>query len=509
MTDTTRPDLPASLGPVSLTTSASATLWAVCISGFLFQIDLTALAATLSDIGADLRVTEASSAWVIDIYSLALVFSLPASGALADRFGRRLMFMLGTALFCVASVLCAVAPSFALLLVFRAAQGISGACLTSASLALLAGAYPGPGRARAFGIAGTVIGASMVAGPPLGALIASTIGWRWIFWLNVPLCAAIVGLTFVRVAETAIASAAQRPIDWLGCALLAISAGSLALLLLDGRSLGWQSPAVAALLVLSMACAGAFVRVERRHRSPAIDLMLFRSPQFLAMCVTPAATSVGYWSLLIYVPQLARGPMQMGPVEAGWLLTALTLPMLVLPRFGAALASRMPPRLFFPMGLFIIGVSDIVLAAAVGGGLARFGNWPVILALLSSGTGTALINSQTSAAAVSAVPAERAAMASAMCVTMRQLGFSLGIALLGCLLQIDRKNGFALAFFGAGALTILAAMICRALLNTAPTLRIHRSSRLSLERQAGIIDQPLDQVMSHRGARRPDSAGDV
>lgn len=298
---------PATTKPTSRFSDATVTLWAVCISGALFQFDLTALVATLADVGADLGMAAASSAWVIDIYSLALVFSLPACGTLADRFGRRRLFALGAALFAVASILCAVAPSFAILLLCRALQGISGACFTTASLALLAAAYQGPGRARAFGFVGTVIGAAMVAGPPLGALIASTIGWRWIFWLNLPLCAVVLALTFARVAESFDPDAVGRTIDGLGCALLAIAIGCLAFVLLDGRSLGWLSPAVAVLLAISLVCVLAFVRVERRHAYPAIDLSLMGAPKFLSMCITAVASSVGYWSLLMCRSSPGRG----------------------------------------------------------------------------------------------------------------------------------------------------------------------------------------------------------
>lgn len=155
--------------------------------------------------------------------------------------------------------------------------------------------------------------------------------------------------------------------------------------------------------------------------------------------------------------------MGLRPVEAGWLLTVLTVPMLLLPRLGAMLASRLAAAVFFPMGLAIIAVADMGLAAIVWSGSVQSVFWPVILGLLGSGTGAALIQSQTSAAAIGAVPGGRAAMASAISVTMRQLGFSLGIALLGCLLQAGGEHGFALAFFGAGVFTLMAALICRGL----------------------------------------------
>ena len=143
---------------------ALSTLIVACVSGFLFQFDLTALSAALPDIASSLSADVADQAWVIDVYSLALIFALPLAGPVADRYGRRRGFMTGTVLFALASVLCATATSLFSLLAWRVLQGISGAALTASASALLAAAYPGPRRAWAFGIWGTVIGASMVAG---------------------------------------------------------------------------------------------------------------------------------------------------------------------------------------------------------------------------------------------------------------------------------------------------------------------------------------------------------
>ncbi len=240
---------------------------------------------------------------------------------------------------------------------------------------------------------------------------------------------------------------------------------ALALVLLGGHSLRWRSPAGGA-AATSFVCIVAFVRVERRCDYPAIDLTLLRSSEFLAMCIAPVATSVGYWSLLIYVPQFARDVMGLRPVEAGWLLTVLaTVPMLLLPRLGAVLALRMVAGVFFS-----IGADDHRRGRRRAGG-HRMGRGPhgsdigrSSRRCWAAASGAALIQSQTSAAAVGAVPGGRAAMASAICVTMRQLGFSLGIALLGFLLQAGGGGtGFALAFAGAAVVTLAAAGTCYAL----------------------------------------------
>jgi EmrB/QacA subfamily drug resistance transporter len=441
------------------------TLLAACLSGFLFQVDLTALAAALPDIGREFGAASARAAWVIDVYSLALIFWLPIAGSLADRYGRVQMFTWGAGLFGLASLLCACAKTLDVLLTFRTLQGIAGACITSSASALLAGAYQGPRRARAFGLWGTIIGVSMVAGPPLGSFLADTIGWRWIFWINLPLCAVLVFLAPCRIGDGFDQQRSSAEVDLLGAGLLAIASATLAFILLEAPVLGGIASA-AFLTGLAASCIALllFVALEHRHPNPAFDLELFGSRQFLAMCLVPIAGSIGFWSLLVYVPQLARGPLGLNPLEAGSLLVALTLPMMLLPRYGAFLTTRISSQQFFCGGLALIGIADLALGAISGanGGPDRLAM--TVIALLVSGSGCAVINAQITAAAVSAVPSDRAATASAICVTMRQIGFSFGIALLGAALQLRSSGDYLAAFIAAGASTLaLTAIVYRLL----------------------------------------------
>jgi MFS family permease len=216
---------------------ARSTLVAACVSGFLFQFDLTALSAALPDIASSLSARVADQAWIIHVYSLALIFALPLAGPLADRFGRRRLFMSGTVVFALASVMCAIATTLVSLLAWRVLQGVAGAALTAASAALLAAAYPGSRRAWAFGLYGTVVGASMVAGPPLGALIATAFGWPWVFWINLPICLGLLLLTR-RTASDQAPSKSYASLDWAGPAALAVGVGSLAFLMLAGHAIG-------------------------------------------------------------------------------------------------------------------------------------------------------------------------------------------------------------------------------------------------------------------------------
>jgi MFS family permease len=446
---------------------AFATLVAAGASGFLFQFDLTALSAALPDIAESLAAPAADQAWVVHVYSLALIFALPLAGPFADRYGRRRVFMGGALLFALASALCALATTLPGLLAWRVLQGIAGAALTAAAAALLAAAYPGPHRAWAFGVLGTVVGASMVAGPPLGALVAAAFGWKWIFWLNLPICFALT-LLAGRTATDRASPTKRVPLDWAGPATLALFVGSLAYLMLDAR--GTAEPgAIAAPIVLG-ACvitAALFVLIERLHAAPAFDFALFGSKPFVAICLVAIASSIGFWALLVHLPQMARGPMGLGPEAAGFLLTALTIPMLALPSAGARLAAKLPARAFFAGGLAIIGAADLLLALGAIDLGATWTIWAVPAALLVGGSGCALINSQISAASVSAVPPDRAATAAAICVTMRQIGFSFGIALIGASLRDGDPQAYPAAFAVTGACTLGLAAIVFALLRGA------------------------------------------
>lgn len=444
--------------------SALPVLIAACVSGFLFQFDLTALSAALPDIASSLSAPVSDQAWVISIYSLALICALPLAGPMADRYGKRRLFFIGTVLFAISSAMCALATSLIGLLAWRGLQGIAGALFTTSGAALVAAAYQGERRIWAFGILGTVVGASMVAGPPLGALIASSLGWPWVFWINLPICLALM-LLVMRMAGDSAVPTKRPPLDWAGPATLAICVGSLALLMLEGHEPGASTALPTWMIVcVCLAALALFIVIERRHIAPAFDFSLFGSPRFVAMCLVPIAGSIGYWALLVHLPQMARGPMALSPAATGLLLTALTLPMFLLPTVGAKLAAKLPSCWFFAGGLGIIGVADLLLALSAIDLSSPWARWFVIGSLLIGGAGCAMINAQITAAAVSAVPADRAATASAICVTMRQIGFAFGIALLGALIQRNDQLAYATAFTVAAFCTLGLAAIAFVLL---------------------------------------------
>jgi MFS family permease len=450
-----------------------AVLIAVCCGGFVFQADLTAVSAILSEIVADVPSHGVAATWLMDAYSLAMISMLPAAGSIADRFGRRRLFSLGAMFFGVASVACALSPNFAILIACRIGQGVSGALLTTAGTGLLSRLFQGRERRSAFAAVGTSIGAAVLVGPPVALFLAQTVGWRWLLWINAPICLAIVVLAR-RAVESRDPGAAGERIDWRGCATLASSAALLCFVLLEGRSSGLDLFWIVTLCVCAATLFGLFIFIEGRSPYPAIALGLFRSRAFLGASLAPVALSVGYWSLLVYVPLIARGRMHLDPIGVGWLLTCLTVPMLVMPRIGARLAARLSSRHFFAGGLIVIGLADILLSVSVATDVNLVF---IVLALLLAGIGAALINPQISAVAIAVVPGDRAAMAVAISVTMRQFGFAVGIAILGCLAN---SGSFALAFAGAATIAIIAGATCFWLLSIKSLEPACRSSTVDL-----------------------------
>ncbi len=216
----------------------------------------------------------------------------------------------------------------------------------------------------------------MVAGPPLGALIMAFLGWPWIFRINIPICAALVRL-IARTPSGQVIAKERSPPDWAGLATLALSIGSLAFLTMGDHGVaGSRAPTFIALGVFAMALI-TLIGVERRHPAPAFDFALFGSPGFVAMCLVPIAGSIGFWALLVHLPQMARGPMGLSAGATSRLLTALTVPMFLLPSLGAKLAAKLPARRYFAGGLAIVGGADLLLALAARDFSAPTAIWEV------------------------------------------------------------------------------------------------------------------------------------
>jgi MFS family permease len=434
--------------------------FALGLGTFLILFDVTAVVVAMPGIAGDLGFAVAGSAWVIDAYSLAFTGALLASGALADRFGRRRSMLTGNAVFLVASIACGMSSDGAMLLASRVLQGFGAAFMVTGAIALVAGAFPGlDQRARAFGTIGVISGVAMALGPTLGGLLASWLGWRWIFYANIPFCLLLAVLVPRLVTETR--DPDGSPLDLAGIALFTISLGLAidALLRRDGalavRAAGLAGSATAALL---------FVWQQWRRARPVLDPRVFATPAMAGLGALLTAIQFGYWAAIVYLPLFLSAGLTISMDVAGLSLLAATLPMLLIPMFGGRFVTQWGWRRFFVVAFGIIAAGDalLVLAAVSANPAMRFG--ATLAGMLAIGIGAALANPQMSGVVLALAPPAQAGRASAVILIVRQAGFAFSIAALGATLaSTDMASAFALPF-ALAALAALAAILAARIL---------------------------------------------
>ncbi len=392
-------------------------------------LDTNVVGIVLPTIARDLNASFADIEWVISAYVLCFAALLLPAGSLADRYGRKRVFLTGIALFAVASLACGVAPSARLLYVARAAQGVGAAFLLAPALAIIGHAFHDEHeRARAWAVWGGIMGLTMVLSPLIGGVISAWLGWRWAFAINVPICA-LLALGVVRIVEES-RDPTPRALDLPGIALFASAMFSLTWALILGPDHGWLSEAVALRAGAGVALFALFAWVESRRAHPMLDLALFRSLPFVGAIVAMfayASSAQVMASLLPLFLQNARGESALG---AGVGMLPFALAMLILPQLGRKLAAYMDSRQILTLGLAAVACGNLAMMLA-----ARSTDhvWLIVaMALLGSGGG--LLNGETQKAIMGTVPRERAGMASGISTTSRFTGILLGFSGLGAVL---------------------------------------------------------------------------
>ncbi len=271
------------------------------------------------------------------------------AGALADRFGRRRVFVIGLVVFTASSAACGLAGSPLALNLARAVQGTGGAMMFATSLALIAGAFHGKERGVAFGVYGGVIGGAVAVGPIVGGLITSGIGWEWIFFVNVPIGIAAVFLTLSQVSESRDPNA--RGVDWQGLVTFSGSLFLLVFALIQGNEKGWGSTRIVGFLIGSLVLIVLFVIVERRQQRPMLDLTLFQKPAFAGASIVAFAVSSSMFSMFLYLTLYIQDVLGYGPLQAGLRFLPITLLSFFVAPIAGRLSVRVPVRLLLGSGL--------------------------------------------------------------------------------------------------------------------------------------------------------------
>src|SRR4051794_3116560 len=399
-----------------------------CLSLFIVGLDITVVNVALPSIGQELDASISGLQWTVGAYTVVMASLLMFSGSMADRLGRKRTFTMGLTVFTVASLLCSLAPSVGLLVAFRVLQAIGGSMMNPVAMSIIANTFTNPReRAQAVGIWGAVFGVSMALGPVIGGTLVSSVGWRSIFLINIPVGLAAIALTLRYVPE----SKAPRPrrFDPVGQLLVIVLLGALTYGIIEAPNQGWSSPVIVAAFSASAAALVGLLLYEPRREDPLVDLRFFRSVPFassIAMSVAAFAAFGGFLFLNTLYLQEARG---LSPVEAG----LATLPMAAMMMVASPLSGRIVGRRGPRLPLVIAGVAFVTASAMLTGiGPDTPFAW-LFTAYVVFGLGFGFLNAPITNAAVSGMPRAQAGVASAIATTSRQVGQTLGVAVVGAI----------------------------------------------------------------------------
>ncbi|GAX48701.1 MFS transporter [Streptomyces olivochromogenes] len=427
-------------------------LTAVCLGTFMLLLDVTIAVVALPDMARALHASLSDLQWVIDGYALALAALLLGVGAAADILGRRRVHVAGVVLFAVASLLCGLASGPGMLVAARGLQGVGAAAMFATTLPLLGSVYQGRQRSTALGVWGAVSGGAAAVGPVLGGLLTEGPGWRWIFFVNLPVSVASVWLT-LRVVPESRGPRGMR-IDWAGTVAFACFAGATTYGVVRAGADGWTSGVVTGSFGTAALALVAFVLVERRVAHPLLDLSLLRKPAFVGVMAGALAFNGVAFGVIPYLSIWMQTVLGMSPVRGGLTLLPLTGATMVVAILAGKLLHGVPARLTIGGGLLLVG-SGAFCQAVLDAGTS----WTVLVpGLVLVGIGTGLVSPAIAGAALAAVPPERAGMAGGAVNTVRQLGYALGVAVFGTVLTsrmqdtLSHDAAHTLAGGGAGAL---------------------------------------------------------
>lgn len=407
-----------------------------CMSLLLVSMDVTVLNVALPSIRRDFGASVTELQWTLDAYTLAIGGLLMLSGSIADRFGRRRTFVIGLSVFVLGSLLCSTATSVGLLIGFRLVQAIGGSMLNPVAMSIVTATFREPReRARATGIWSAVTGVSLALGPLVGGALTQTVGWRAVFWVNIPLGLVAIVLTVLLVPESR--SARPRRFDPFGQLLMMVLLVSVIGFLIEGPRMGWLSWSGLALVAVAVTAFAGLLLFERRRVDPAIDLRFFRSFPFSSAVVTAILAFAGNSAFLFITTLYLQEVRGFSPLEAGLhMIPAAAMQILFAPisgRLVGAVGTRLP-LLLAAAGL---GTGAVLLLTTV---TPTTSDLALAIVFAVMGVGQGLVNAPIASTAVSGMPLSRAGSAAAVASTSRQTGAALGVAIAGSLVGQAAAN---------------------------------------------------------------------
>ncbi len=411
-----------------------------CLSLLVVGMDVTIVNVALPAIQRDLHASLSGLQWIVDMYTLIVASLLMLSGSMSDRFGRRRVFQIGLVLFTAGSLLCSLAHSMGQLITARGLQGLGASMLNPVALSIIANVFREPKeRARAVGVWGAMGGLAFALGPLLGGFLTQTVGWRSIFWINLPVGVAAIALAARFVPESKAAEA--RPFDPIGQAMIFLGLTTVTYATIEGPRAGWHSPLILGLFTAALLAAITFLLYEPRQKQPLVDLRFFRSVPFSSstlLALLTFASFAGFLFLNALYLQQVRG---LSAFHTG----LCTLPLAVMITLSAPLSGRLVGTYGSRPSLLIAGLG-LLLSTLLLTRLSGETSFPILLvAYALFGVGFGMVNPAITNNAVAGMPLSQAGVAAAIASTGRQVGAALGVALAGTVVSASRKAGVSFA----------------------------------------------------------------
>jgi EmrB/QacA subfamily drug resistance transporter len=427
------------------------TLAGACAGLFVLMLDSTVVALALPAIRHDVDASAEGLQWVMNGYLLTIAVLVVTAGRLGDMFGRKRIFLVGMVLFAAGSIVSGAAGDQVMLIVGRVLQGMGAAPLLSLSLALVCNVFPSEEQPRALGIWAAVSAVALAIGPLAGGLLIE-IDWRVIFWMNLPVSALGIAVALAAAPESTDPSAGNR-IDWIG--LAALTAGLSAVVLALVQSQAWGAAAIAALAVLGALCLRAFWGIEHRVRAPIVEFALFRNGPYFGASAAAFALVGSYWAVMFFQPQYLQDVRGHSPIVSGLMILPVTVPMVFISPFSGRLIVRFGARRLMSAGM-LCGLLGLLVLTRIGAG----SSYALLLAgYLLFGIALGLVYAPMSTAAMAAMPADKAGIASGVLAMDRVLAGAVALAATGAVFHALLADGHSFAAAIAGS-TWVAVGLC-------------------------------------------------
>jgi EmrB/QacA subfamily drug resistance transporter len=432
----------------------------------------------LPSIEKDLHISISQLEWIVTAYALVFAALLITGGKLADLFGRRKIFIIGLAVFSLSSLACGFAPNAGFLIGARAAQGIGAALMNPATLSIITATFPPKQRGQAIGIWAGVSALALAIGPLAGGLIVDNIGWNWIFFVNVPVGALGIVVSYFFIKESRDTSHEQS-VDLPGLLTSGGALFALSYALIEGNQRGWASAEILGLLVAAAVLFTAFILLESRQRLPMLDLSLFRIGSFSGANTVALLVSLGMFGVFFFVSLYVQNILGYSPTKAGAIFLPMTILIILIAPIAGKASDRIGGRWLMGGGMTLLSIS-LLFYQRVG---LNSTFWTLLPAMILGGVGMALTMSPMTSVAMASVPIDKAGVGSGVLNSFRQVGGSMGIAVMGAILasylsaapgtELAKQqfvDGLHAALLVSACITFVGAIVAVTLVRTSPAV---------------------------------------